>query len=125
MALSSESGWEIDYRIFDAGLKEIDNVRPLSIIPIWVDGLLLNTCTPVMAEEVKRIWNELVDEFLRLDFLKARPFGSSLLIKLGFKISKELPMSGLSNVAAWFSSKFGGGAERKLLSICYAREELH
>jgi UDP-2,3-diacylglucosamine pyrophosphatase LpxH len=93
----------------DAGLKEIDNVRPLSIIPIWVDGLLLNTCTPVMAEEVKGIWNELVDEFLRLDFLKARPFGSSLLIKLGFKISRELPMSGLSDVAAWFSSKFGGG----------------
>jgi UDP-2,3-diacylglucosamine pyrophosphatase LpxH len=93
----------------DAGLKEIDNVRPLSIIPIWVDGLLLNTCTPVMAEEVKGIWNELVDEFLRLDFLKARPFGSSLLIKLGFKISRELPMSGLSDVDAWFSSKFGRG----------------
>jgi UDP-2,3-diacylglucosamine pyrophosphatase LpxH len=93
----------------DVGLKEIDNVRPLSIIPIWVDGLLLNTCTPVVAEEVKGIWNELVDEFLGLDFLKARPFGSSLLIKLGFKISRELPMSGLSDVAAWFSSKFGGG----------------
>jgi hypothetical protein len=43
----------------DAGLKEIDNVRPLSIIPIWIDGLLVNTCTPLLAEEVKRIWNEL------------------------------------------------------------------
>jgi UDP-2,3-diacylglucosamine pyrophosphatase LpxH len=92
----------------DAGLKEIDNVRPLSIIPIWVDGLLDNTCTPSLAEEVKSIWNELVHEFLRLDFVKARPFGSSLLIKLGFEISSELPMSGLSDVAAWFSSKFGG-----------------
>ncbi len=93
----------------DAGLKEIDNVRPLSIIPIWVDGLLDNTCTLALAEEVKEIWNELVHEFLALDFVRARPFGSSLLIKLGFKISSELPMSGLSDVAAWFSSKFGGG----------------
>lgn len=96
-------------RACDAGLKEIDNVRPLSIIPIWVDGLLSNTCTPALAEEVKGIWNEMVHEFLELDFVKARPFGSSLLIKLGFKISSELPISGLSDVAAWFGSKFGGG----------------
>jgi hypothetical protein len=93
----------------EAGLKEIDNVRPLSIIPIWVNGLLENTCSPSVAEEVKNIWNELVHQFLKLDFVKSRPIGSSLLIKLGFEISSELPMSGLSDVAAWFSSKFGGG----------------
>ena len=91
----------------DRGLKEIDNVRPLTIIPIWVDGLLANTCTPSIAEEVKNIWNELVREFLRLDFVKARPFGSSLLLKLGFEISSHVPMSGLSDVTAWLSSKFG------------------
>src|SRR5262249_10559218 len=34
------------------GLKEIDNVRPLSIIPIWVDGLLANTCAPDLAKEI-------------------------------------------------------------------------
>jgi UDP-2,3-diacylglucosamine pyrophosphatase LpxH len=93
----------------DAGLKEIDNVRPLSMIPIWVDGLLTNTCKPEVAGEIKTIWNELVHKFLELDFVKARPFGSSILIKLGFEISSELPMDGLSDVAAWFSSKFGGG----------------
>jgi hypothetical protein len=93
----------------EAGLKEIDNVRPLSLIPIWVDGLLINTCTPELAKEIKIIWNELVHRFLDLDFVKARPFGSSILIKLGFEISTEVPMSGLSDVAAWFSSKFGGG----------------
>jgi hypothetical protein len=93
----------------DAGLKEIDNVRPLSIIPIWVEGLLSNTCTPALATEIKGIWNALVHEFLELEFVKARPLGSSLLIKLGFEISSELPMSGLSDIAAWFSTKFGGG----------------
>ena len=91
-----------------SGLKEMDNVRPLSIIPIWVDGLLANTCTPALAEEIKNIWNELVREFLKLDFVTDRPFGSSILIKLGFEISKDVPMSGLSDIAAWFSSKFGG-----------------
>jgi len=93
----------------DAGLREIDNVRPLSMIPIWVDGLLTNTCTPELAEEIKDIWNQLVHKFLDLDFVRARPFGSSILIKLGFEISSEVPMADLSDVAAWFSSKFGGG----------------
>jgi hypothetical protein len=92
-----------------AGLREIDNVRPLSMIPIWVDGLLQKTCPPPVAAEIKNIWNEMVEEFLKLDFVKTRPFGSSLRIKLGFKISSELPMAGLSDIAAWFSSKFGGG----------------
>jgi len=95
----------------DAGLKEIDNVRPLFMIPIWVDGLLTNTCTPDLAKQIKGIWNEVVHKFLRLDFVKDRPFGSSMLIKLGFGISGEVPMVGLSDVAAWFSSKFGGAGE--------------
>jgi hypothetical protein len=93
----------------DSGLKEIDNVRPLSIIPVWVNGLLDNTCTSALAKEVKDIWNELVHEFLRLDFVRTRPFGSSLLIKLGLEISSEFPVSGLSDIAAWFGSKFAGG----------------
>ncbi len=92
----------------DMGLKEIDNVRPLSMIPIWVDGLLANTCTPELAKEIKNIWNDLVHRFLHLDFVKDRPFGSSVLIKLGFELSSELPMAGLSDVAAWFSTKLGG-----------------
>ena len=93
----------------DAGLREIDTVRPLLTIPIWVDGLLTNTCTPALAKEIKMIWNKLVHKFLDFEFVKARPFGSSILIKLGFESSSEVPMSGLSDVAAWFSSKFGGG----------------
>lgn len=93
----------------DAGLKEIDNVRPLSLIPIWVDGLLTNTCTPELAEDIKDIWNELVRRFLDLEFVKARPLRSSLLTKIGFEISSEVSMTELSDVTAWLSSKFGGG----------------
>jgi len=93
----------------EAGLKEIDNVRPLSLIPVWVDGLLTNTCPPDLAEEIKNIWNRTVHQFLDLDFVRSRPLGSSLKIKLGFEISSEVPIAGLSDVAAWFGSKFDGG----------------
>jgi hypothetical protein len=32
------------------------------------------------------------------------------LLKLGFEISAEVPLAGLSDVVAWFSAKFGGNA---------------
>jgi hypothetical protein len=92
----------------ESGLKEIDNVRPLSIIPIWVDGLISNTCSPELAHEIKQIWNEMVHQFLAVDFVSSRPFASSALLKLGFEISADVPLSGLSDVAAWFSAKLGG-----------------
>jgi UDP-2,3-diacylglucosamine pyrophosphatase LpxH len=94
----------------ESGLKEIDNVRPLSIIPIWVDGLISRTCTPELAHEIKQIWNEVVYQFLAIDFVRSRPFASSALLKLGFEISSEVPLAGLSDVAAWFTAKFGGHA---------------
>jgi len=94
----------------ESGLKEIDNVRPLSIIPIWVDGLISKTCSPELALEIKQIWNQMVHQFLAVDFVRSQPFASSALLKLGFEISGEVPLAGLSDVAAWFSAKLGGHA---------------
>jgi UDP-2,3-diacylglucosamine pyrophosphatase LpxH len=95
----------------EAGFREIDNVRPLSMIPVWVDGLVQRTCTEELATQVKQIWNQLVHDFLKVDFVRERPFGSSALIKLGFEISSDLSLTGLSDVVTWFSAKMGGRAE--------------
>ena len=55
------------------GLKELDNVRPLWVIPAWIDGLLRRTCPDeTVAREVKDIWNNLVDKFLKLKFIRDR-----------------------------------------------------
>ena len=94
----------------ESGLKEIDNVRPLSIIPIWVDGMVSSTCSPQLADEIKKIWNEMVHQFLAVDFVRSRPFATSAFLKLGLEISAEVPLAGLSDVAAWFSAKLGGHA---------------
>lgn len=92
----------------EAGLKEIDNVRPLSMIPAWVEGLLQKTCTQDLAFEIKQVWNELVHKFLEIDFVKARPFGISASIKMGFEISSDMSLTGLSDVITWFGSRLGG-----------------
>lgn len=46
-----------------SGLKEIDNVRPLLIVPVWIEGLLRRTCPdPSVAKKVKQIWDILADD---------------------------------------------------------------
>src|SRR6266852_2455284 len=57
------------------------------------------------------VWKRLVHEFLKIDFVKDRPLGSSALIKLGFEISSDLSLTGLSDVVTWFSAKMGGRTE--------------
>jgi len=95
----------------ESGLREIDNVRPLSLIPVWIEGLVEKTCAPELAKEVKEVWNEMVHEFLTVDFVEDRPLGSSALIKLGFEISSALSLTGISDIAAWFGAKLSGRGE--------------
>ena len=75
------------------GLKELDNVRPLQIIPVWLDGLLKNTCTPNQAQEIKSVWNTQAEQFLRTPFVE-RP--GHFWFKLGVRFSRDFSLSALS-----------------------------
>ncbi len=50
-------------------LKEIDNVRPILTVPAWVQGIC--NYFPGVEEKIHRIWNDTVDRFFALDFVKA------------------------------------------------------
>ena len=94
-------------------LKEIDNVRPLVVIPVWVDGVLRRTCPDrARIKEVKDIWDGLVDEFLELDFVKERdtwnPIGAVDKLELVLKFSKGISLGSASRLLGWFNEKFGG-----------------
>jgi hypothetical protein len=55
------------------GLKEIDNVRPLLLVPMWVAGLLRRTCPDAdLARKVRAVWDQCADRFLDLDFVRRR-----------------------------------------------------
>lgn len=57
-----------------AGLKEIDNVRPLARVPVWIHGLVDRTCPNAeIAKSVKRVWNELAESFVHLPFVRQHP----------------------------------------------------
>ncbi|NOZ40968.1 MAG: hypothetical protein GXP24_12195 [Planctomycetes bacterium] len=89
-----------------AGLREIDNVRPLLMIPVWIEGLLERCCPqPSVRKEVKKIWDELADEFLEHPFVQHRDTWCPVDIVDGLqkalKFSRRLSVGWASWIAQW------------------------
>ncbi len=58
---------------FYRGLHEMINVRPNVAVPLWIGGQIRQYGVVKKLEAVlKEIWNELVVEFLDLDFVRAQ-----------------------------------------------------
>jgi hypothetical protein len=97
-----------------AGLREIDNVRPSLLVPIWVDGLLERTIAfPSLRKRVKRVWDRLTDEFLDLKFVRERDTWSpnDLVDNLqrALKFSQQVSTGWASNIVSWMHELCGGG----------------
>ncbi len=97
------------------GLREIDNIRPLVLIPVWIDGLLERTCPyPTMRKKVKQIWDRLVDEFLSIDFVRrhdtASPFDLVDGLARILKFSKRLSVGWASAAAEWLQGVRGANS---------------
>lgn len=95
-----------------AGLREIDNIRPLLLIPVWIDGLLERSCPqPSIRKEVKRIWDCLADEFLEHSFVRQRDTWCPIDIVDGLqkalKFSRSLSVGWASWVAQWMAELRG------------------
>ncbi len=95
-----------------AGLLEIDNIRPLLMIPVWIDGLLERSCPqPSIRKEVKRIWDELADEFLEHPFVLQRDTWCPVDIVDGLqkalKFSQRLSVGWASWIAQWIAELRG------------------
>jgi hypothetical protein len=114
---------EIDQQLGDAlpeatlaALGEIDNIRPVVLAPVWVDGLLQRTC-PCLAtrKRVKRIWDDLVDELLALPFVRQRDSWSSLDLIDGLagslKFSQRLSIGWSSRITAWLQELRGARSQ--------------
>lgn len=95
-----------------AGLRELDNVRPILLIPVWLDGLLERTCPlPSMRKQVKRVWDRLVDEFLAIPFVRERDGWSPVDLVDGLeralKFSKQVSVGWASSIVSWLNSVRG------------------
>jgi UDP-2,3-diacylglucosamine pyrophosphatase LpxH len=89
-----------------AGLREIDNIRPLLLIPVWIDGLLERSCPqPAVRKQVKKVWDALADEFLEHPFVRQRDTWCPVDIVDGLqkalKFSRRLSVGWASWIAQW------------------------
>jgi UDP-2,3-diacylglucosamine pyrophosphatase LpxH len=89
-----------------AGLREIDNIRPLLLVPVWIDGLLERTCPQASVRKVvKSVWDRLADDFLDLAFVRARdswcPIDMVDGLQQALKFSRALSIGWASATAKW------------------------
>lgn len=107
------------------GLRQIDYVRPLPLIPVWVDGLLSRTCPPKLAKEVKRVWDRVADEFLAIPFVRERRKHTRAFtidaLAAALKFSRGVSLTSLSRLFSWLSDLPRDGGPPSYKNAC--REE--
>jgi UDP-2,3-diacylglucosamine pyrophosphatase LpxH len=89
-----------------AGLREIDNIRPLLMIPAWIEGLLERSCPqPAVRKQVKRVWDALADDFLDLPFVRRRDTWNPVDVVDGLqkalKFTRRLSVGWAAWIAEW------------------------
>ncbi len=90
-------------------------MRPLLAVPAWIRGLLRRTCDEKQQRAISEIWDDLVDEFLKLRFVKERdswfPFDLVDKLEVGLKLSKAAFSRAGSELFSWINETFGGKDE--------------
>jgi UDP-2,3-diacylglucosamine pyrophosphatase LpxH len=94
------------------GLRELDNVRPTLLVPVWIDGLLERTCPlPAVRRQVKLIWDRLADRFLELPFVRAHDTWNPADMVDGLerllKFSKRISIGWAANIVRWLAGLRG------------------
>ncbi|MCC6493513.1 MAG: hypothetical protein IT424_10875 [Pirellulales bacterium] len=89
-----------------AGLRELDNIRPLLLAPVWIEGVLERSCPhPAVRKRVKKVWDSLADEFLEQPFVRQRDTWRPLELVDGLqkalKFSRRLSVGWASWAAQW------------------------
>ncbi len=98
-----------------AGLRELDNIRPLLLVPVWIDGLLQRTCSCLATRKrVKQIWDDLADDLLAMPFVRQRDTFSPLDLVDGLatalKFSKRLSLGWSSRITNWLQQMRGASS---------------
>ncbi len=98
------------------GLEQIDNIRPLLLIPVWIEGLLERCCAGTSGRrKIKRTWDRLVDEFLNLRMVRDRdtwsPFDLVDGLEVTLKFSKRMSLGWATKISTWLQSLRGASGD--------------
>jgi UDP-2,3-diacylglucosamine pyrophosphatase LpxH len=98
-----------------AGLREIDNVRPLLLVPVWIDGLLERTCpSAALRHRVKQTWDTLAEACLEQPFVRLRdswrPRDLIDGLQRALRLSRHTPTGWASSIAQWLCQVRGASS---------------
>jgi len=105
-------------------LREIHHIRPLLLIPAWIEGVLDRTCPiPAIRKRVKLVWDALADELLSGEFVRNRDgLGSSDLVDglaRALKFNKRISTGWTASILQWLQKIRGATSDS------YASHALH
>lgn len=110
----------LDLGIVD-NLRQITNVRPSLATPIWVSGqirslAMRNMLNDFSEEKLKKVWDDLADQFLDLDFVRAmdKSFEIDIVdkLQLAIKISTLVSFETVESLTLRLQGRRGGGKDR-------------
>jgi UDP-2,3-diacylglucosamine pyrophosphatase LpxH len=94
---------------FVSGLAEIANVRPLYLVPVWIEGFLRRTCPePEQVRRIKQVWDDLVDEFLRLPLVRHRDQSMGYVVdrsRRALQLSNGVSLGDIARLANWWEGQ--------------------
>ena len=99
-----------------AELKQIENIRPLLLVPVWIDGVLQRGCPkPSARKQVKNTWDRLADELLNMPIVRERdtlcPFNLVDGLEGALKFSKRLSTGWATKISDWLHSLRGSSSD--------------
>ncbi|MBC8509382.1 MAG: hypothetical protein H8D34_31415 [Chloroflexi bacterium] len=99
---------------FSEGLKELSNVRPALVTPMWVNNLINHHAEEQeKAEIIKQIWDEAAERFINLPFVRQNDKFLVLDTVDGLEaallLAKGLSFAAIEKLAGWINQKIRTG----------------
>jgi UDP-2,3-diacylglucosamine pyrophosphatase LpxH len=106
-------GDELPQGIIDS-LRRITNVRPALATPLWISGQIRRHAgNTSLEDELKKVWDDLCDQFLQLEVVKEQDKAFKLdivdALEVVLKISKRASFETLNDLVVWVHKKLHGG----------------
>jgi hypothetical protein len=97
-------------------LRRLTNIRPVLATPLWISGQIKNYAgSAVLEDDLKKVWDDICDEFLQIDFVREADKAFKLDIvdamELIVKISKRASFNTINEVVSWLHDILGGGEQ--------------